>query len=124
VIDIADILERDPAEVAIRTSDGSSGPDGLLTAVSRWRDDRWHSLARLAIRDDIYGSFVHCASTCWPLAGRRSVSRDRGMEHTNSSRVARARRTLADLRPGQHDLATLSVAAGRSGEDEWDGTTT
>ena len=33
------------------------GTDGLLTAVSRLgRDDRWHSLARLAIRDDIYGS--------------------------------------------------------------------
>ena len=33
------------------------GTDGLLTAVSELpRDDRWHSLARLAIRDDIYAS--------------------------------------------------------------------
>lgn len=33
------------------------GTDGLLTAVSALpRYDRWHSLARLAIRDDIYAS--------------------------------------------------------------------
>ena len=59
VIDIADIVERDPAEVAdtyFALMD-HLGTDGLLTAVSGLpRDDRWHSLARLAIRDDIYGS--------------------------------------------------------------------
>ena len=59
VIDIADIVERDPAEVAdtyFALMD-HLGTDGLLTAVSELpRDDRWHSLARLAIRDDIYGS--------------------------------------------------------------------
>ncbi|MGV0802302.1 hypothetical protein ABQF26_35340, partial [Mycolicibacterium elephantis] len=33
-------------------------------------------------------------------------------EMTNSSRVTRARRTLAEIyESGQHDLATLSVAA-------------
>ncbi len=59
VIDIADIDDRDPAEVAdtyFALMD-RLGTDGLLTAVSRLvRDDRWHSLARLAIRDDIYAS--------------------------------------------------------------------
>src|SRR4029077_4829582 len=59
VIDIADIVDRDPAEVAdcyFALMD-HLGSDALLTAVSRLaRDDRWHSLARLAIRDDIYGS--------------------------------------------------------------------
>ncbi len=59
VIDIADIADRDPAEVAdtyFALMD-HLGTDGLLTAVSQLgRDDRWHSLARLAIRDDIYGS--------------------------------------------------------------------
>ena len=59
IIDIADIVDRDPAEVAdtyFALMD-HLGTDGLLTAVSELpRDDRWHSLARLAIRDDIYGS--------------------------------------------------------------------
>ena len=59
VIDVADIVDRDPAEVAdtyFALMD-RLGTDGLLTAVSRLsRDDHWHALARLAIRDDIYGS--------------------------------------------------------------------
>ena len=59
IIDIADIVDREPAEVAdtyFALMD-YLGTDGLLTAVSGLpRDDRWHSLARLAIRDDIYGS--------------------------------------------------------------------
>ena len=68
VIDIADIVDRDPAEVAdtyFALMD-HLGTDGLLTAVSRLgRDDRWHSLARLAIRDDILrvaaGAVLRCA---------------------------------------------------------------
>ena len=59
IIDIADIVDREPAEVAdtyFALMD-YLGTDGLLTSVSGLpRDDRWHSLARLAIRDDIYGS--------------------------------------------------------------------
>ncbi|MBU3750760.1 MAG: NAD-glutamate dehydrogenase, partial [Mycobacterium sp.] len=59
VIDIADIADREPAEVAdtyFALMD-YLGTDGLLTAVSGLpRDDRWHALARLAVRDDIYGS--------------------------------------------------------------------
>lgn len=59
IIDIADILEREPAEVAdtyFALMD-HLGTEGLLTAVSGLpRDDRWHSLARLALRDDIYSS--------------------------------------------------------------------
>ena len=117
VIDIADILERDPAEVAdtyFALMD-HLGSDGLLTAVSALaRDDRWHSLARLAIRDDIYGSF---RALCFDVlavgepdeTGEQKIEE---WEHTNSSRVARARRTLAEIyAQGQHDLATLSVAA-------------
>ena len=59
IIDMADIVDRDPAEVADTyfALMGNLGIDGLLTAVSELpRNDRWHALARLAIRDDIYGS--------------------------------------------------------------------
>lgn len=59
IIDIADIADIDAAEVAdtyFALMD-RLGTDGLLTAVSQLpRHDRWHSLARLAIRDDIYGA--------------------------------------------------------------------
>ncbi len=91
------------------------GTDGLLTAVSALpRDDRWHSLARLAIRDDIYGSL---RSLCFDVlaVGEPDETGEQKIEEwevTNSSRVARARRTLTEIyEDGELDLATLSVAA-------------
>ena len=117
VIDIADIVDRDPAEVAdtyFALMD-RLGTDGLLTAVSRLvRDDRWHSLARLAIRDDIYGSI---RALCFDVlavgepdeTGEEKIAE---WETTNSSRVSRAQRTLSEIYgSGELDLATLSVAA-------------
>ena len=117
VIDIADIVDRDPAEVAdtyFALMD-RLGTDGLLTAVSRLvRDDRWHSLARLAIRDDIYGSL---RALCFDVlaVGEPDESGEEKIaewEATNSSRVSRAQRTLTEIyESGELDLATLSVAA-------------
>ncbi|ORV29219.1 NAD-glutamate dehydrogenase [Mycolicibacterium conceptionense] len=117
VIDISDIVDRDAAEVAdtyFALMD-RLGADGLLTAVSRLgRDDRWHSLARLAIRDDIYGSL---RALCFDVlavgepdeTGEEKIAE---WELTNSSRVTRARRTLTEIyQDGEQDLATLSVAA-------------
>ena len=117
VIDVADIEDRDPAEVAdtyFALMD-RLGTDGLLTAVSELpRADRWHSLARLAIRDDIYSSL---RSLCFDVlavgepdeTGEEKIAE---WEHTSASRVERARRTLSEIHEsGQKDLATLSVAA-------------
>ena len=110
-------INRDPAEVAdtyFALMD-HLGTDGLLTAVSRLeRDERWHSLARLAIRDDIYGSL---RALCFDVLaigepdenGEEKIAE---WETTNSSRVSRARRTLTEIYESrEHDLATLSVAA-------------
>ncbi|HME49385.1 NAD-glutamate dehydrogenase [Mycobacterium sp.] len=117
IIDISDIIERDSSEVADTyfALMGHLGIDALLTAVSELpRDDRWHSLARLAIRDDIYGSL---RSLCFDVlaVGEPDESGEEKIaewEHTNTSRVDRARRTLAEIREeGERDLATVSVAA-------------
>ena len=117
IIDIADITEVETAEVAdtyFALMD-RLGTDGLLTAVSQLpRNDRWHSLARLAIRDDIYASL---RSLCFDVlaVGEPDESGEEKIaewEHTSASRVERASRTLDELREsGQKDLATLSVAA-------------
>ncbi|GFG75285.1 NAD-glutamate dehydrogenase [Mycobacterium botniense] len=117
IIDIADIADIDLAEVAdtyFALMD-RLGTDGLLTAVSQLpRDDRWHSLARLAIRDDIYASL---RALCFDVlaVGEPDESGEEKIaewEHLSASRVERARRTLTEIyQSGQKDLATLSVAA-------------
>src|SRR6201996_4022314 len=117
IIDIADIDDHDPAEVAdtyFALMD-RLGTDGLLTAVSALpRSDRWHSLARLAIRDDVYASL---RSLCFDVlaVGEPDESGEEKIaewEHISASRVERARRTLTEIyESGQKDLATLSVAA-------------
>lgn len=117
VIDISDIVDREPTEVAdtyFALMDHLSS-DGLLTAVSRLsRDDRWHSLARLAIRDDIYGSLRALCFDVLAVGEPNETGEEKiaEWELTNSSRVTRARRTLAEIyKDGEQDLATLSVAA-------------
>ncbi len=117
VIDVADIIDRDAAEVAdtyFALMD-RLGTDGLLTSVAQLpRDDRWHALARLAIRDDIYGSVRSLTVDVLAVGepdedGVRKIAE---WEHTNGSRVERARRTLAEIYASDgRDLAALSVAA-------------
>ncbi|BBY25419.1 NAD-glutamate dehydrogenase [Mycobacterium stomatepiae] len=117
IIDIADITETETADVAdtyFALMD-RLGTDGLLTAISALpRYDRWHSLARLAIRDDIYASL---RSLCLDVlavgepdeSGQEKIAE---WEHISASRVERARRTLTEIyASGAKDLATLSVAA-------------
>jgi glutamate dehydrogenase len=117
IIDVADIEEEDPAAVADTyfALMERLGTDALLTAVSELpRSDRWHSLARLAIRDDIYSSL---RTLCFDVlaVGEPDESGEEKIaewEHLSASRVARARRTLLEIHDsGQRDLATLSVAA-------------
>ena len=117
VIDIADVTERDPAEVAdtyFALMD-YLGTDGLLTAVSGLpRDDRWHALARLAVRDDIYGSLRALCVDVLAVGepGETGPEKIAEWEHINASRMRRARKTLDEIYAGDaRDLATLSVAA-------------
>lgn len=117
IIDIADICERDGEEVAelYFALDAHLGIDWLLTAVSDLaRGDRWHSLARLALRDDLYGSLR--SLTLEVLVGGEPTETPEEKidywESTNASRLARARSALAEIfESGTLDLATLSVAA-------------
>jgi glutamate dehydrogenase len=117
IIDVADIVDREPAEVAdtyFALMDHLN-TDALLTAVSQLpRGDRWHSLARLAIRDDIYGSVRALCFDVLAVGEPEETGEEKiaEWEATNSSRVARARRTLTEINADdERDLATLSVAA-------------
>jgi len=89
--------------------------DRMLTAVTELeRGNRWHSLARLALRDDLYGSLRAITQDVLRSAAPDTTADERiaAWEEANSPRLARARAALADIaEAGQLDLATLSVAA-------------
>ncbi|APE33659.1 NAD-glutamate dehydrogenase [Nocardia mangyaensis] len=117
VVDIADIADRDGAEVGALyyALNEHLKIDWLLEAVSHLeRGDRWHALARLALRDDMYGS-LRSLTLDVLSAGDPEETADEKIaywESKNQSRLGRARAALAELfESGTHDLATLSVAA-------------
>ncbi|RZS31315.1 glutamate dehydrogenase [Herbihabitans rhizosphaerae] len=88
--------------------------DLMLTSISALeRGNRWHALARLALRDDLYSSLraitldVLRAGDPEDSAAEKIVK----WERTNASRLSRARESLEEIqRSGRLDLATLSVA--------------
>ncbi|GGN90889.1 glutamate dehydrogenase [Nocardia rhizosphaerihabitans] len=117
VVDIADIADRDGSEVGALyyALNEHLKIDWLLEAVSHLeRGDRWHALARLALRDDMYGS-LRSLTLDVLSAGDPEETADEKIaywESKNQSRLGRARAALSELfESGTHDLATLSVAA-------------
>ncbi|MGB3770402.1 MAG: NAD-glutamate dehydrogenase [Rhodococcus sp. (in: high G+C Gram-positive bacteria)] len=117
VIETADIANQDDDVIAglYFALSEHLGIDWLLTAVSRLeRGDRWHSLARLALRDDLYSS-LRALTLDVTGGGEPGETPDEMIaewESTNASRLSRARAALTEIgESGTQDLATLSVAA-------------
>ncbi|WP_040834040.1 NAD-glutamate dehydrogenase domain-containing protein, partial [Nocardia brevicatena] len=117
VIDIADITDRSGDEVGslYYALNEHLRIDWLLEAVSHLeRGDRWHALARLALRDDMYSS-LRSLTLDVLTGGDPEETADEKIaywESKNQSRLGRARAALSELfESGAHDLATLSVAA-------------
>ncbi|WP_216892479.1 NAD-glutamate dehydrogenase [Nocardia alni] len=117
VIDIADITERDGTEVGALyyALNEHLKIDWLLQAVSHLeRGDRWHALARLALRDDMYSSLRSLTLDVLSGGDPEETAEEKiaYWESTNQARLGRARAALSELFvSGTHDLATLSVAA-------------
>ncbi|WP_283138429.1 NAD-glutamate dehydrogenase [Rhizohabitans arisaemae] len=77
------------------------------------RDSRWNSMARAALRDDLYAA--HASLTRDVLvAGTSGLSPEERLEawtEANTAAVTRARQTLSEIWESDHfDIATLSVA--------------
>ncbi|MFC9897796.1 NAD-glutamate dehydrogenase [Nocardia sp. NPDC127579] len=117
VVDIADIAERDAREVAVLyyELDEHLEIERLLDAVADLdRDDRWRTLARLAIRDDLYDSLRALTLDVLTVTEAHDSVADKigYWQSMNRSRLDRAGAALAAIfAVGAHDLATLSVAA-------------
>ncbi|MEV0297705.1 NAD-glutamate dehydrogenase [Nocardia sp. NPDC050710] len=117
VLDIADICERDADEVAALhyALNGHFEIERLLAAVGRLeRGDRWRTLARLAVRDDLYDSLRSLTVDVLTATEPHESAAEKiaYWESSNRSRLARAGAALDEIfASGTHDLATLSVAA-------------
>jgi glutamate dehydrogenase len=89
--------------------------DHLLTSVTALeRGDRWHALARQALRDDLYRSLRMLTADVLSTTSAEldAAGKIAQWESQNASRLARARRTLGEIAAvSAGDLAPLSVAA-------------
>ena len=122
VVELVELSERDreprePREVAelYYALSEHLGIDLALTSVSALeRGDRWHALARLALRDDLYGSLraITLDALREAVPGTPVEDAIAQWEQSNASRLVRARAALHEVgTAGQLDLATLSVVS-------------
>ncbi len=105
---------RETAELYYALSDHLS-IDSMLTSISGLeRGNRWHALARLALRDDLYASLRAITLDVLRQSDPGTSADDKiaNWEQINARRLSRSRESLAEIRRvGAVDLATLSVAA-------------
>jgi glutamate dehydrogenase len=116
IVSVADRMGRDPLEVAEVYYDLGDRLDisRLMDRVIELpRADRWQSMARAAIREDLYAA--HAALTADVLAVGDGASspeeRFAAWEKRNAAILGRARATLEEIHNSESfDLANLSVA--------------
>jgi glutamate dehydrogenase len=89
--------------------------DAMLTRISTLeRTDRWQSLARAALRYDLYAALealTIAVLTASPNAPMHPLERIEDWERSNSAAVLRATQTLDEVRRlEKSDIASLSVA--------------
>ncbi|MFJ6216372.1 NAD-glutamate dehydrogenase [Streptomyces sp. NPDC092296] len=116
IVEVADRAGADVSEVAelyYDLADRLQISHLLDRIIELPRTDRWQSMARAAIREDLFAT--HAALTAEVLAcgeaGDRPEQRFEAWESRNATLINRARATLDDIRASEsQDLAGLSVA--------------
>ncbi|MEW2807405.1 NAD-glutamate dehydrogenase [Streptomyces massasporeus] len=116
IVSIADRMDREPLDVAEVYYDLADRLriTQLMDRISELpRTDRWQSMARAAIREDLYAA--HAAVTADVLAVGDGTStpeqRYKAWEQKNAAILGRARATLEEIQGSESfDLANLSVA--------------
>ena len=125
VIEVAELAERETGLDAERSPQETAelyyalsahlDADGLLTSISALeRGNRWHALARLSLRDDVYSSLRSITLDALRHSDHEDALQEKiaQWEKVNASRLSRARVALDEIaRSGRLDLATPSVAA-------------
>ncbi|MGY3844554.1 NAD-glutamate dehydrogenase [Streptomyces hydrogenans] len=116
IVAIADRTEKDPlavAEVYYDLADRLRITDLMDRIIELPRADRWQSMARASIREDLFAA--HAALTSDVLAAGNGTStpeeRFKAWEDTNAAILGRAHTTLEEIQGSDtFDLANLSVA--------------
>ncbi|MGK5697783.1 NAD-glutamate dehydrogenase [Streptomyces sp. URMC 128] len=116
IVSVADRMGREPldvAEVYYDLADRLRITQLMDRIIELPRADRWQSMARAAIREDLYAA--HAALTADVLAVGNGTStpeqRYKAWEQKNAAILGRARTTLEEIQSSEaFDLANLSVA--------------
>jgi glutamate dehydrogenase len=118
VVEVAEASGRDEAEILATWYELSHryGIEAMLEGIAALpRADRWQSLARAALRDDLYSALRDLTAAVVAHADRGGVldpgAAVEAWEKAHAPAVRRARQTMGDLEgePGAGDLAALSV---------------
>ncbi|MFJ9814281.1 NAD-glutamate dehydrogenase [Streptomyces sp. NPDC101151] len=116
IVSVADRMGKEPlavAEVYYDLADRLGIAQLMDRIIELPRADRWQSMARASIREDLYAA--HAALTADILAAGNGTSspeqRFKAWEQKNAAILSRARTTLEEIRSSDSfDLANLSVA--------------
>ncbi|GHF26318.1 NAD-glutamate dehydrogenase [Streptomyces griseoluteus] len=116
IVSVADRMGKEPldvAEVYYDLADRLHITQLMDRIIELPREDRWQSMARASIREDLYAA--HAALTADVLAAGNGTStpeqRFKAWEEKNAPILSRARATLEEIRSSDaFDLANLSVA--------------
>ncbi|TDB71144.1 NAD-glutamate dehydrogenase [Micromonospora sp. KC721] len=86
--------------------------DSLLSKISLLpREDRWQTLARMALRYDLYAALAALTAEVLDSTPDRLPAQDRvrEWEQSNATSIHRARRAMGEFDESRADLAALSV---------------
>jgi glutamate dehydrogenase len=114
VVGIADTTGRQSSEVAgvYFVLSERLQVDDLLSRISGLpRNDRWETLARMALRYDLYAALAALTAEVLNSTSPTGTGDDRvtEWEQANAAAIARARNAISELEDSRADLAALSV---------------
>jgi glutamate dehydrogenase len=114
IVSVADSTGRDVLEVAsvYFVLSERFRVDDLLSKVSLLpRDDRWQTLARMALRYDLYAALAALTSDVLTATDAAQPAEDRvtAWEQANAAAIARARMAIGEFDGARAELAALSV---------------
>jgi glutamate dehydrogenase len=114
IVSVADRTGRDVTEVAeiYFALSERFRVDDLLSRISMLpRDDRWQTLARMALRYDLYAALAALTKEVMEATDPASPAQDRvaEWEQANTAAISRTRNAIGEFEGVQADLAALSV---------------